>query len=262
MSLPSVAISTFDATIPSTKDKVSLRTYLVKEEKLFLMAQESQDMNVAFSTLRQVLSACSFGKLNLDKLAIFDFEYLFLQLRAESVGAEVKTAFRCQNMVQVGTVTHDSLAEDAPPPSTEPIMKKCDKLVHFTINLRDVNVHFPEGHTSNIQLDDNLWVKMRYPHLGEAALELTTTENVTASTMGVVASCVDMVYTAKESWDRTQLTNEQVLDFLDNLRPPHFKAIQNFFVTMPRLRHVLDFKCPACSYEQPIVLEGMESFFL
>lgn len=240
-SLPfvSIKVPTFTTTVPSSKESITLRTYLVKEEKMFLMAQESKDMNAAFDTLKQVLTNCSHGLLDVNKLAVFDVEYLFLQLRAESVGAECKMAFRCQQTVDE---------------------KKCDTLVPFTINLKEVNVLFPEGHTDKIQLEDNLWVKMRYPGLGEAAYQLSKNNTVTDTVMSVIASCVDAIYTKTEMADRTQLSESDVVDFLEQLRPVHFREIQNFFITMPRLSHTLPFKCPTCGYEQPIVLEGMESF--
>ena len=242
MKLPSITVPTFKTIVPSTKQEITLRSYLVKEEKMFLMAQESKDMNAAFDILKQVLNNCSYGLLDVSKLAVFDVEYLFLQLRAESVGAECKVAFRCQQP-----------KDDAPD-------TKCDTLVPFVIDLKKVNVVFPEGHSDKIQLEDNLWVKMRYPGLGEAAQKLGESTTITETVMGVIASCVDAIYTKDDIADRTQLSDSEIIRFLDELRPAHFKAIQQFFITMPRLSHTLPFKCPTCSYEQPIVLEGMESF--
>lgn len=245
MKLPSITVPTFKAIVPSTQQEVTLRTYLVKEEKMFLMAQESKDANAAFDTLKQVLNNCSYGQLDVDKLAVFDVEYLFLQLRAESVGAECKVAFRCQNKIQLA-------------PDTEDVT--CGTLVPFVVNLKEVKVVVPEGHSATVQIEDNLWMKMRYPALGEAAHELATTGNVTESVMSVIASCVDMIYSKTESSERPELAQEDIVKFLDELRPAHFKAIQRFFLTMPRLQHTLQFKCTKCGYQQPIEMQGMESF--
>ena len=238
MALPMNNMPTFNLTIPSTGKNVRFRPFVVKEEKALLIAQQSEDSKVMIDTLKSVLVSCLQDKVDVDKLAIFDLEYMFLQIRGKSVGENVDLFFMCDN----------DHGED-----NEKAKSK------ITIQLSEIEVTRPEGHTNKIHLFNKVGVVMKYPNL-DTAEEVQNFENV-EEVFKVVANSIDMIYDGDEVYHASETSEEEMMTFLNNLSTDQFLKIQKFFETMPKLSAKVEYKCPVCGKEHHKVLEGLANFF-
>ena len=238
MALPMNAQPTFNMTIPSTGKNVRFRPFVVKEEKALLIAQQSEDPKVMVDTLKSVFSSVIQDKIDVDKLAIFDIEYMFLQIRGKSVGETIDLLFACD--------------ED----HGEENDKARSKVI---INVSDLQVQKPEGHTNKIELFGKVGVIMRYPSLdlGDILEDSSGIEDV----FSLVADCIDMIYDGEDVYYGHETKKEELLQFLNNLTSEQFAKIQNFFETMPKISTSVDYKCPVCGKEHHKVLEGLHNFF-
>lgn len=237
MALPISATPTYTLEIPSNGKVVKYRPFLIKEEKSLLLAQQSEDAKVMVDTLKSVISSCVKDEIDVDSLATFDIEYIFCQLRGKSVGEDAELFFYC-----------DTCDDE----------KAKAKVV---IDLSEVKVDKPEGHTNKIELFDDVGVMMKYPtgesikkfdNVGEAELD---------QIFDVVSDCIDYVYTNDEIFYAKDQTKQELYDFLDNLTTEQFAKIQKFYDTMPKIRYYVDYRCPVCGKEHHKVLEGLNSFF-
>ena len=237
---------TYDLTLPSDGRNIKFRPFLVKEEKILLMALEGNDEKEMINAIRQIISNCSVTPLDADSLPIFDLEYFFLKLRAKSVGEVVTIPYKCQNI----------LTEDT---ENGPQSKQCGTIVPIDIHLDQVEVTKPDNHTNVIMLTDTIGVKMRYPRI-ELIKQMGTAKTNIESAINLVAKCVESVFDADNVYDNS--TFKELIAFLESLTQPQFNKIQEFFDTMPAVRHTITFQCPSCGYSDDIMLEGMESFFV
>ena len=241
MSLPTIAAPEYFVKLISMKEPVKFRPYLVKEEKIFLTAKESDDPKQIEHAVKQVLENCTFGAIDVGNLPSFDIEYLFLQLRAKSVNNIVEVRFKCQNDVN-----------DA----------KCDAIVPVSINLDQIAPKVPEGHTNRIQLDDQITLVMKYPTLNlmESILQNGTTGLVNIGQ--AVAQCIDLICTADgRTFEARDHTPDELTAFVDQLSVAQLERVQVFFTTMPTLVHDAAFKCSKCGYEETIHFSGIMDFF-
>jgi hypothetical protein len=237
MALPFNTTPTYNVTIPSTKENVKFRPFLVKEEKALLIAQHSEDQNVMIDTLKSIIKSCMLDKVNPDTLAMFDIEYLFTQIRAKSVGENVDLLFPCD-------VCEDEKAR-----------------VKISFDLTKINVEIPEGHDKNIKLFDDVGVIMKYPTINVIKqLESVNTSDVD-SVFNIISSSIDIIYNGDEIFHTKEQNKKDVVEFLENLTSNQFNKIQKFFETMPRLRQSVKYTCPVCSLAHDKVLEGLDSFF-
>ena len=237
MALPINTSPTYSVVIPSTKETIKFRPFLVKEEKSLLIAQHSEDQNVMVDTLKGIIRACTLDKVDPDTLATFDLEYLFTQIRAKSVGEKVDLVFPCD-------VCTDEKAK-----------------VKLTFDLTQINVDFPEGHTKKIELFDDVGVIMKYPSINVIKqLESINTSDI-ESVFNVISSSIDIIYNGDEVFHAKEESKKDIVEFLENLTSQQFGKIQNFFVTMPRLRESVKYTCPVCSLDHDKILEGLDSFF-
>jgi hypothetical protein len=240
MALPIMATPTYNLTVPSTGVNVKYRPFLVKEEKALLIAQQSEDLNVMVDTLKGVIRSCVTDKIDVDRLAIFDIEYIFTQIRSKSVGEVVELLFPCD-------VDH---GED-----------NAKAKVKISIDISKLEVEKPEGHTTKITLFNDVGVVMKYPSMKTlAALEELDSENIDAI-FGVIADCVDIIYQGDELHYAAEQSKEDILQFLGNLTSDQFKNLQTFFTTMPKIKKVVEYDCPVCGKHHTAALEGMQSFF-
>ena len=238
MALPMNNMPTFNLTIPSTGKNVRFRPFVVKEEKALLIAQQSEDSKVMIDTLKSVLSSCLMDKVDVDKLAIFDLEYMFLQIRGKSVGETVDLFFMCDE-------DHGELNEKAKS--------------KITLQLSEIEVVRPEGHTNKIPLFNKVGVVMKYPTL-ETADSINNFDNV-EEVFKMVASSIDMIYDGDEVYHASETSEEEIMAFLNNLSTDQFLKIQKFFETMPKMSVKIEYKCPVCGKEHRKVLEGLANFF-
>ena len=238
MPLPKIATPNYELTLPSTKKKIQYRPFLVKEEKLLVLALESEDPKQISTAIKQVLKGCIGTRgVKIETLPTFDIEFLFLNIRAKSVGEEVEV-----------TLT-------APDDGVTP--------VNVTINIEDIEVQELEGHTKQIKLDDNLMMEMKYPSLDQFIKNnFDFAGNATLDqSFELIASCIDKIYSEDEVWAAADCTKKELVDFLEQMNSTQFKQIEKFFETMPKLQHNVEIVNPKTKVKSTVVLEGLNSFF-
>jgi hypothetical protein len=272
MPLPNLEeiIPHFDITIPSTKETLQFRPFLVKEEKLLLIAMEGDDEGAMLDAIVQAITACALSPIKVEELANFDLEYIFLRLRAESVSPTVELNYRCHNQVELNA---DEI-EKRRIRVTEndgPVFASCDNVVKVTIKIEDVNVNFQEGHTTQIFLTDTLGVNMKYPNfkLAKQMIRLaqdkekfgnvSNPRNEVDNALLSIALCVHSVFDENSVY--TNFTTKEIQEWIEKLTNAQFVKLQEFSQSIPKLAHDVQFRCPKCKYEEPIHIEGLASFF-
>lgn len=237
MALPINKTPVYSLTIPSSGQVVDFRPFLVKDEKALLLAQQSEDPVVMINTLKDVIKSCLDDKADTSKLATFDIEYIFTQLRARSVGEFSELLFSCGHC-------NDEKAK-----------------VKVKIDLTELKVEKPEGHSQTIILYDNVGVKMKYPDIEM----LRKLESVQGDDMNqifdVIIGCIEYIYDDEQMYYTVDQSKDEMVQFLENLTSEQFVKLQSFFETMPKLRYEVDFECPICKHKNHTVLEGINSFF-
>ena len=232
MALPEIATPIYTLTIPSTKKKVKYRPFLVKEQKLLILAMENEDQEQILDAITNTIKACLITKIDMATLALFDIEYLFLQIRARSISEEIEMRVTCADD---GETTVD---------------------VKFMVD--DVKVNFPKGHTNIIKLNDDLTIEMQYPDLDYFAKINFMDEKV--DEYELVAKCIKRVYVGEDDFTSDSLDESKA--WVEGLTNNQFEKIQSFFETMPTLRHVLKVKNPKTKVVNEVVLEGLSDFFV
>ena len=238
MPLPKIATPTYELTLPSTGKTVQYRPFLVKEEKLLVIALESEDNKQITTAIKAVLRACVLTKgIKIENLPTFDIEFLFLNIRGKSVGEELDVNIVCPD---------DEVTE-----------------VAIKIDLEDIKVQRDENHTNQIKLDDSLMMEMKYPSLDEFIKNNFdfNDKNQMDQSFQLIASCIDKVYSEDEAWATADCTKKEVNEFLESMNSSQFKEIEAFFTTMPKLSHTINVKNPKTKVESEVVLEGLASFF-
>lgn len=238
MPLPTIATPTYELELPSTEKTIKYRPFLVKEEKLLVLALETEDTKEISNAIKAVLKNCIQTKgIKVESLPTFDIEYLFLNIRGKSVGEEI----------QVNLIAPDDGETSVP----------------VTINIDEIKVQKPEEHTNKIKLDDNLMMEMKYPSLDQFIknnFDMSGNVGIDQS-FELIASCVDKIYTDEEVWVAADVTKKELIDFLEQMNSIQFKQIERFFETMPKLSHEITFTNPKTKVESTVVLEGLSSFF-
>ena len=268
MPLPNLEkiVPQFEITIPSTKQAVKFRPFLVKEEKLLLIAMEAEDERAMLDAVMQVVVACAITPLRVEDLANFDLEYIFLQLRARSVDNNVVLSYRCHNQIELAPEDVEkrfrSRNKEAQLPEG-PVMVSCDNVVKISINLDDVEVQFKEGHKTQIFLTETLGVNMKYPNYKMAKQlvqnRMNKKESVTDA-LAAVGMCVASVFDDQSVY--TNFTTKEMTEWIESLTQAQFMKLQTeFFESMPKLAHDVEFSCPKCGYQEPLHIEGLPSFF-
>ena len=238
MPLPKINTPTYDLTLPSTGKKIKYRPFLVKEEKILIMALETEDISQITNAIVEILNDCILTKgVSVSKLATFDIEYLFLNVRAKSVGETVEVNVVCPDDNKTS--------------------------VQMEINLDSIKVQKTRGHKNIVKLDDQYSMKLKYPSLDEfidSNFESNEESDVDKS-MNMITSCIEMVYDKEESWAASDSTQQELEEFIEQLNSKQFKSIENFFETMPKLSHKVKVINPTTEVESEVVLEGLASFF-
>jgi len=240
MALPINATPVYTLTIPSTKKEFKFRPFLVKDEKALLIAQQSEDYSVMLDTVKTVIAACAKSDVDVEKLASFDIEYIFLRMRAVSVGETVDLMFQCD-------VDHGVENE------------KAQALTR--INLLDVKVETFEGHTNKVSLFDDVGIVLKYPTINTIKKLEEANANDVEQVFDIVVDCIDYIYSSEEVFSTKDQTREELIEFLNNLTSDQFEKLQQFFYTMPQLRAYITYTCPVCNKEHNKYMEGLASFF-
>ena len=232
MPLPEIATPIYTLTLPSTKKKIKYRPFLVKEQKLLILAMENEDQEQILDAITNTIQACLLTKIDVKDMALFDIEYLFMQIRARSISEEVEMKVTCQDD---GETTVD---------------------IKFMVD--DIKVEFPKGHTNIIKLTDDLTVEMKYPDI-DYFTKINFMEE-TPDEYELVAKCIKRVYVGEDDYTSDSL--EESKAWVEGLTNQQFEKIQQFFETMPTLRHVLKVKNPKTKVVNEVVLEGLSDFFV
>jgi hypothetical protein len=239
MSLPKINTPTYEMTLPSTGKKIKYRPFLVREEKILIMAMESENMSEITNAIVQILSDCIVSKdIKVESLATFDIEYLFLNVRAKSVGETVDVNITCP--------------DDG------------ETQVEMSIDIDSIKVQKTRGHKNIIKLDDELSMKLKYPSLDQFVENNFETEEGASEinqSLSMITSCVEMIYNQEESWEASDYSKKELDEFIEQLNTKQFKQIEKFFATMPKLSHTIAVKNPETGVESEVVLEGLASFF-
>ena len=240
MPLPKITTPSYELELPSTGETIKYRPFLVKEEKLLVIALESEDTKQITNAIKAVIRACVQTKgVKVESLPTFDIEYLFLNIRGKSVGEDIEVKLMCPD---------DNKTE-----------------VNVNINLDDIKVQKSEDHSNEIKIDDSLIMQLKYPSLNEfikANFDPNdTTKNPMEQSFDLIGSCIDKIYSEEEVWVAADCTKKELNDFLDSMNSTQFKQIEKFFESMPKLSHTVKVLNPNTKVESDVVLEGLASFF-
>ena len=240
MPLPKIATPSYELELPSTGQTITYRPFLVKEEKLLVIALESEDTKQITNAIKAVIRACVLTKgVKVETLPTFDIEYLFLNIRGKSVGEDLDVKLICPD---------DNETE-----------------VDVSISLDDIKVQKPEGHSNQIKLDNNLMMELKYPSLNEFIKNNfdpnDTSKNPMDQSFDLIGSCINKIYNTDEVWVAADCSKKEINDFLDSMNSNQFKEVEKFFETMPKLSHTVKVKNPKTKVESDVVLEGLASFF-
>jgi hypothetical protein len=239
MPLPKISTPTYELELPSTGKKIRYRPFLVREEKILIMALESEDTKQISNAVVQILSDCIATKaVKVSELSTFDIEYLFLNVRAKSVGETVEVNVTCP--------------DDG------------ETQVQMEINIDDIKVQKDPNHSNIVKLDDTLSMKLKYPSLEqfvENNFEVNEEGSDVNKSLSMITSCIDVVYDEEESWNASDCTKKELEEFVEQMNTKQFKEIETFFVTMPKLSHTIKVKNPNTKVESEVILEGLASFF-
>ena len=237
MPLPKISTPTYELVLPASGKKIKYRPFLVREEKVLIVAMESEDETQIATAVKDVIKNCIITRgVKVDDFATFDIEYVFLNIRGKSVGEDVEVLVTCPDdgETQVPTV----------------------------ISLDDIKVHTDKNHKKDIVLDDELTLRMKYPSMGEFVKTNFSGEEITVEgTFDLIASCVEQVFNEEESWSASDCTKKEMTEFLEQLSSKQFKEIEKFFETMPKLSHTVKVKNPNTGVDNEILLEGLNAFF-
>lgn len=239
MSLPKLNVPVYETVLPSTEKVIKYRPFLVKEEKVLLTAMEDGKNDTIMNAVKEVLKNCIQSPLDLDKLPTFDLEFLFLRLRAKSVGEEVTIGLKPWGCPQNNG-------------------ELCNKTTEVKVNLEEVKVIKDEKHTSKIMLDDNVGIKMRYPDISKIDSDMG--DNFETG-MKMVKDSIDMIFTSEETHERDTISEKELEEFIDSLNTEQFGKIREFFDTMPQLKHTAKYTCSTCGEEKETTITGLNSFF-
>ena len=235
MALPILETARYELTLPSIDKQVPYRPFLVKEEKILLMALESGEQPQITKALKDIVSACTFGELNVDVLPTFDVEYIFLQIRSKSVGEIAKLKVKCPDDGKT--------------------------MVPVEIDLSKINVQVEDNHTNQIKVSDNVKLIMKYPTLDSFSAGLDVNELKTKDVFDIMVNTIYEIYEGEKVHKASDYTKDEMMKFLESMSGDAFKKMQEFFRTMPKLSHEIEVENPKTKVKSKVKLQGLQSFF-
>ena len=236
MALPKLTTPIYELVVPSTDEKIKYRPFLVREEKILLIAMESGASEDIVQAVKSIVEECTFNKLNLGDMPMFDVEYLFLNIRAKSVGEISNLRLLCPDDSETYT--------------------------EVEVNLSEVIVQVEKEHTNKIELTDEMGIYMKYPTI-DSFVKTGITEVTATNMLDVITTCVAQIYDKKgeEVFDAKDQTKEELIEFIEQLNTKQFAELQKFFDTMPKLKHVVKIENPKTKVKSDILLQGLSDFF-
>ena len=232
MALPKLDTPKYQLTLPSTGEKIDYRPFLVKEQKILMMAQESEDENMIMRGMSDLVSSCTFDKLDASKLPVFDIEYVFLKIRSKSVGESVDLSIIC------------------PDDGVTSVVKR--------VNIGEIDLQVNENHSNKIDITDSIKLYLNYPILSD--MGLITDESDSDTTFKMICRCFKELHSGDEVYHRIDIKDNDINEFLDQLNTEQFMGVTNFFETMPKLRHTIEVTNPKTNVTSEVLLEGLQSF--
>jgi hypothetical protein len=240
MALPKIDTPTYELTLPVSKKKIKYRPFLVKEQRNLLMAMESNETEEVHRAIKDVLVNCILTKnIKVDELPVIDVEYLFIHLRAKSVGEVVESKYRCNNFVEG---------------------KECNNIMDNQLNLLNLKVEINSEIKPEIQLNEKLTVKFKYPEFGKIKDSLKY-ENAGEMTFSMIAHSIEYIYDGEQFYYAKESTEKELIEFIESMNQQQFEKVEEFFSNLPKLRDKIEMKCGKCGFEHKIDVEGLESFF-
>lgn len=234
MALPILNAPRFELELPISKKTISYRPFLVKEEKVLLMALESQNRKQIMNAMNDIVDACTFGEIKSKDLPVAELEYIFLKLRSKSVGENSHIGVKCQS---------------------------CGESNEIDINLESIRLDTSDVAATKIMLTDTVGIVMKYPNSTDVSRSIDEKKSEVENTYAVIAACLDTIFDAENVHDVKSQTKQEIQDFIESLTKQQFEKIKNFFEKLPKLKHDVAFKCDKCGKDNEIILEGTESFF-
>jgi len=238
MALPKLNVPVYEAILPSTEKVIKYRPFLVKEEKLLLTAQESGE-DAVLPAVKQIIKNCIQGEIDVDNMPLFDIEFLFLRLRAKSVGEEITIGLKPWGCPQNNG-------------------ELCEFTTEVSVNLEEIKCVKDKKHTSKIMLDDKIGIMMKYPDISQ--MNMGESENDVMG-MKIIKNCINMIFTEEETFDKGTFNEKELDEFVESLNTQQFTLIKDFFDTMPVLKHTAKYKCDTCGEKKETVIQGLNSFF-
>jgi hypothetical protein len=243
MALPKLSIPEYELELPSNKQKIKYRPFLIKEQKILMIAQEGKDEKEMVMAIKQIIKDCTItGDIDIDSLPLFDIEYFFLQLRSKSIGEKIDLFFRHQK---------------CPENNNEPAKNQ----TQIKVDLSKVKVVKDKKHNTKIKLTKDIGIIMKHPKIdllnkfqGKSMTEMSTVFNL-------IGECIDQVYDTDETYNATDYTPKELEEFISTMTEEQFKKVQDFFNTMPKIKHTVNFKCVDCKFEDTLEVEGLQNFF-
>ena len=236
MPLPKIVTPSYELTLPSNGKKISYRPFLVKEEKILILAIESSSLKQISRAIKDILKNCILTKgVKVDELPTFDIEYLFLNIRSRSIGESIELVVTCP--------------DDG------------ETKVNTTIYIDEIEVKKNKEHSTDIKIDDTYTMRMKYPSLDEFIDENFNFEGQSDNSFDIIASCIDMVFSEDEAWEAKDCTKKELIEFVEQMNSSQFKEIEKFFDTMPQLSHQIEVQNPKTKVKSTVTLEGLASFF-
>lgn len=236
MALPQINSPIYELTIPSTNKKVKYRPFVVKEEKILLLALESQEEEEITQAILTILGNCIQTKIDLDSLSTFDIEYIFLNVRAKSVGEMLEFMITCPD---------DNETQ-----------------VEVEIDIDDIKVHKDKEHTDTIDLDNGYFVKMKYPTMKYLMnKKVDADKSMVENTFEYVVECIESIYNDEETWEAADSTKKELTEFVESLNSKQYQKVQDFLNTMPKLKHTVQVRNPKTKVMSDVTIEGLANFF-
>lgn len=236
MALPQVSLPTYELEVPSNGKKIKFRPFVVKEEKLLLLALETEDEKQIENAVKQLLKGCIQSRIKIEDLAIFDLEYIFLQIRAVSVGEIVEMRVTCRDDEKT--------------------------VINYNLNLSEVKVQMPKDYSNKIMLTEDMGVMMKYPSWNEFITGSIMGQDPTADNiLNIIAGCIDQIFDAEDVYDSSTTSKKEFVQFVENLTNQQFEKIQKFFEESPKLEHKFTLKNPNTGVENEFVIAGLSNFF-
>lgn len=245
MALPRINTPIYELTLPSTGKQIKYRPFLVKEQKILLMALESREQKEMLNAMKQIINNCAIDKVDVNQLPMFDLEYFFIKLRAKSVGEEIDLQLTHPN----GKNSEGAI---------------CDHVTKQKLNLMSIEVHKPENHTNKITLDENtkIGVCLKYPTMALAdKIQAAEKKSQIETVLDLVTDSIDYIFDSVSVYPAKDSSKKELVDFVNDLSQEQFKMLTDFFNDIPKLKHTVKWRCPECGCDESVDIEGMANFF-